>query len=68
MFNQFLYHGEQVSEIARSHKKSENKVRKPSRDEYLSGFWKDDRLYPVITVVIYYGADYHVDLIAPASC
>ena len=53
----FMQLAKQVSEIARSHKKSENKVRKPSSDEYLSGFWKDDRLYPVITVVIYYGAD-----------
>lgn len=53
----FMQLAKQVTEIARSHKKSENKVRKPSSDEYLSGFWKDDRLYPVITVVIYYGAD-----------
>lgn len=52
----FMQLAKQVSEIARSHKKSENKGRKPSSDEYLSGFWKDDRLYPVVTVVVYYGS------------
>ncbi|MDE6052558.1 MAG: Rpn family recombination-promoting nuclease/putative transposase [Lachnospiraceae bacterium] len=53
----FMQLAKQVTETARSHKESENKDRKPSKDEYLSGFWKDDRLLPVITLVIYYGAD-----------
>lgn len=53
----FLQLAKQVSEIARSHRKSSDKSRKPSGDEYLSGFWRDDRLYPVITLVVYYGAD-----------
>lgn len=53
----FMQLAKQVSEIARSHKKSRDKGRKPSGDEFLSGFWKDDKLYPVITVVVYYGAN-----------
>lgn len=53
----FMQLAKQVTETVRSHKESENKDRKPSKDEYLSGFWKDDRLLPVITLVIYYGAD-----------
>jgi hypothetical protein len=53
----FLQLAKQVNEIARSHKEFRDKGRKPSADEYLSGFWKDDKLYPVITVVVYYGAD-----------
>lgn len=28
-----------------------------SDDEFLSGFRKDDRLLPVVTVVIYFGAE-----------
>lgn len=53
----FMQLAKQVSEVAHSHKESWQKGRKPSGDEYLSGFWKDDKLYPVITVVVYYGAD-----------
>ena len=52
----FMQLVKQVTQTAKSHKTSENKVRKPSNDEYLSGFWKDDRLIPVITLVVYYGA------------
>lgn len=53
----FLQLAKQVAETARSHKKSGNRGRKPGADEYLSGFWKTDRLIPVITLVVYYGAD-----------
>lgn len=38
-----------------SNKKLSNK--KLSGDEFLSGFWKEDRLLPVVTVVIYFGAE-----------
>ncbi len=37
---------------------------KPTDGEFLSGFWKTDRLIPVITLVIYFGAD---DWDAPLS-
>ncbi len=52
----------QVTAAAASHRKSKladknlsNK--KLSGDEFLSGFWKEDRLLPVVTVVIYFGAE-----------
>lgn len=45
----------QVTEAAAAHKKSSKSV-KPTSDEYLSGFWKSDRLLPVVTLVIYFGA------------
>ena len=55
-----LQYGKQVSDIAAKHradrkeKKSEKKV---SDGEYLSGFYKEDRLVPVITLVIHFGAE-----------
>ena len=55
-----LQYGRQVSDIAAKHradrkdKKSEKKV---SDGEYLSGFYKEDRLIPVITLVIHFGAE-----------
>ena len=30
---------------------------KPTDGEFLSGFWKTDRLVPVVTLVIYFGSD-----------
>ena len=57
----------QVTAAAASHRKSKladknlsNKKlsnKKLSGDEFLSGFWKEDRLLPVVTVVIYFGAE-----------
>ena len=48
-----LQYGKQVSEIsARNRKKS-----KQTRREFLSGFHRDDKLIPVITLVIHFGAD-----------
>ena len=55
-----LQYGRQVSDIAAKHradrkdKKSEKKV---SDGEYLAGFYKEDRLIPVITLVIHFGAE-----------
>lgn len=51
----FLQLAKQVAETARSHKKSSNEEKKPSSDEFLSGFWKGDRLLPVVTLTIYFG-------------
>ena len=46
----------QIKVIADKHKeKSDGKEH--SGDEYLSGFYKEDRLFPVITIVVYFGAD-----------
>lgn len=49
--------GHQVTVTAASHRKSRQEDGKPSGDEFLSGFWKEDRLLPVVTVVIYFGAE-----------
>ena len=47
----------QVTAAAASHRKSKPADKKLSSDEFLSGFWKEDRLLPVVTVVIYFGAE-----------
>jgi len=58
----FLQLSEQVSEIARNHKKNKeyrkenDSDKQVNSDEFLSGFYKDDRLLPVITLVIYWGS------------
>ena len=57
-----LQYAGQVTKAAQSHKaamKLKNKSEKQaiSEDEYLSGFHKNDRLIPVITLVIYFGPD-----------
>lgn len=53
----FLQLAHQVTKASISHKKSESKEYKPSRDEFLSGFYKRDRLLPVLTIVVYFGAE-----------
>lgn len=45
----------QVTKAAKSHR--QEKEHKPSSDEFLSGFYKTDRLIPVVTLVIYWGPD-----------
>ena len=55
-----LQYGRQVSEIAARHRaerKHQNLEKKVSDGEYLSGFYKEDRLIPVITLVIHFGAE-----------
>lgn len=65
-FNFYIYNGKQVidpeqlqpldtAEIARKHLKQEDH-RGHSGDEYLSGFYKEDKIVPVITLVIFFGA------------
>ena len=57
-----LQYAAQVEEIARTHRQnrkdrvSEELEKKPDAGEYLSGFYRDDRLIPVITLVVYFGA------------
>lgn len=53
----FLQLSRQLTEAAASHRKGKQGLQKPSGDEYLSGFWKSDRLLPVVTVAVYFGAE-----------
>lgn len=50
-----LQYGKQVSNISANHRKAANGGH--NRGEYLSGFYKEDKLAPVITLVIHFGAD-----------
>ena len=50
-----LEYANQVNKTTKTHKKTKDKS--SSNAEYLSGFYKTDRLVPVITLVIYFGAD-----------
>jgi hypothetical protein len=55
-----LEYAAQVEKAAKSHRevlKQGKAEKKPSVGEYLSGFYKEDRLIPVITLVIYFGAE-----------
>ena len=45
----------QVEEIAKSHRRSDQKPE--TRAEFLSGFYQTDKLLPVITLTVYFGAD-----------
>ncbi len=64
----FLQLSHQVSKAANAHrqvmkelksKQADNpqEEKEPTGGEFLSGFWKTDRLIPVITLVIYFGSD-----------
>ena len=54
-----LGYADQVQKAAASHRKAlkQTKEKAPSAPEFLSGFYKEDRLLPIITVVIYFGTD-----------
>lgn len=49
-----IQYSNQVEEARKSHKQAKNYG---THEEFLSGFHKDDYLLPVITLVIYFGAD-----------
>lgn len=51
-----LQYAGQVTAIAKRHRK-ENDYAGHSGGEYLSGFYKEDRLLPVITLAVYFGPD-----------
>ena len=61
-----LQYASQVEQIAKAHRDEQKKVqlegtkgmkqRKVTPGEYLSGFYKDDRLIPVITLVLFFSA------------
>lgn len=50
-----LQYGKQVSDVSAKHRKETGNGH--NRGEYLSGFYKEDRLTPVITLVVHFGAD-----------
>jgi hypothetical protein len=52
-------YAKQVESAAASHRKAARQGEAPSvsSDEFLSGFYKEDRLLPVITLVIYWSPD-----------
>lgn len=52
-----LQYGRQVADIATKHRKSGDNSKGHTKGEYLSGFYKEDRLKPVITLVVHFGAD-----------
>ena len=58
-----LQYAAQVEEAARSHRKArkagepEEVEKKPDTSEYLSGFYREDRLIPVITLVMYFAPE-----------
>ena len=56
-----LEYAAQVQKAETSHRealrKKNPKEKKPDPAEFLSGFYKEDRLLPIITVVVYFGAD-----------
>ena len=57
-----LQYAAQVEEAARSHREARKAgdpkevAKKPERGEYLSGFYREDRLIPVITLVMYFSS------------
>ena len=51
-----LQYVKQVKSIADRHKRTGDS-RRHSSDEFLSGFYKDDRIKPVVTLVVYFGRD-----------
>lgn len=51
-----MQYAEQVSRIAFDHRNNSNKGTMSSA-EFLSGFTREDRLQPVITLVVHFGAD-----------
>lgn len=64
----FLQLSHQVSEAANAHRQAMKGMKSersydpqekedPTDGEFLSGFWKTDRLIPVVTLVIYFGSD-----------
>ena len=51
-----LEYAGQVRKAASSHRKAKD-AKKHSAGEYLSGFYKEDRLVPVITLVVFFSAE-----------
>lgn len=52
-----LQYGKQVADIAAKHRARDGDAKGHRRGEYLSGFYKEDKLTPVITLVLHFGAN-----------
>lgn len=52
-----LQYGKQIADTAAKHRKNDKSSKGHTRGEYLSGFYKEDVLKPVVTLVIHFGAD-----------
>ncbi len=56
-----LEYAGQVEKAAKAHKKArkdiKEKGKKPNSGEFLSGFWKEDRLIPSVTLTVYFGCE-----------
>lgn len=52
-----LQYGQQVADIAGQHRKEKNQLRGHNTNEFLSGFYKSDRLLPVVTLVIHFNEE-----------
>ena len=52
-----LQYSKQVADTAVRHRKKDRGLKRVSKGEYLSGFYKEDVLRPVITLVIHFGAE-----------
>ena len=52
MFYDVMAYGNQVKETAKKHRKDKDTT---TSDEFLSGFTKEDKLIPVITITVYFG-------------
>lgn len=50
-----IQYAKQISDAAKSHKNAKNTG--DSKEEYLSGFYRTDKLLPVVTLVVYFGAN-----------
>ena len=52
-----LQYGKQVADTSARHRRNDKGSKKRTNGEYLSGFYKEDVLKPVITLVIHFGVD-----------
>lgn len=52
----FMQYARQVTETAQRHRRNKEAYKQTS-GEYLSGFYKKDKLLPIITVIVYFGTD-----------
>lgn len=50
-----LQYGKQVEDTVARHRKNKKGGGKYNRGEYLSGFYKDDKVIPVITLILHFG-------------
>lgn len=52
-----LQYGKQVADIAARHRTKDDNTKTHNRGEYLSGFNQKDKITPVITLVLHFGAE-----------